>query len=229
MNLSQPIEAVIPTLDGPVLQALGSTTAPVTGRHVHRMAGTGSEAGVRKVLGRLVEQGLVHVNEAGASLLYVANREHLAWPAVESLAGLRRLLLARIEAAVSDWETKPLHASLFGSAARGDGDVRSDIDLFVIRPARTAEDSEPWAGQVDRLRQAVHAWTGNPCQVFQLDVDRLAEHVAASDHLVDQWRRDAITLYGGEPRDLISRAKRQASRGNDRAPTGGAPGKARTR
>lgn len=211
MNLSQPIEAAIPTLDGPVLQALAGTTTPVTGRHVHRMAGIGSEAGVRKVLGRLVDHGLVHVSEAGSSLLYVANRTHLAWPAVESLAALRRLLFAKIEAAVASWDTKPLHASVFGSAARGEGDIRSDIDLFVIRPARTAEDSEPWAGQVDCLRQAVEDWTGNPCQVFQLDMDRLAEHVAASDRLLDEWRRDAITVYGDEPRRLLSRAQAKAS------------------
>lgn len=211
MNLSRPIAAVIPTLDGPVLQALAGTTAPVTGRHVHRMAGTGSEAGVRKVLGRLVDQGLVRVSEAGSSLLYVANREHLAWPAVESLAALRRLLFTRIEAAIAGWDPKPLHASVFGSAARGDGDIRSDIDLFVIRPARTAEDGEPWAGQVDRLRRAVEDWTGNPCQVFQLDMDRLAEHVAVSDRLLDEWRRDAITVYGDEPRRIISRVRTKGS------------------
>lgn len=213
VDLSQPIEAVVPTLDGPVLQALAGTTAPVTGRQVHRMAGTGSEAGVRKVLGRLVEQGLVHVSEAGASLLYVANREHVAWPAVESLATLRRVLFERIAAAITGWEVKPLHASVFGSAARGDGDTRSDIDLFVIRPARAAEDGEPWASQIDQLRGAVAKWTGNPCQVLQLDMNRLAQHAAVSDRLLDEWRRDAITLNGDEPRNLMSSAKRQGRKG----------------
>ena len=178
------------------------------------MAGTGSEAGVRKVLGRLVEQGLVHVSEAGASLLYVANRDHVAWPAVESLATLRRLLFDRIGAAITGWEIKPLHASVFGSTARGDGDTRSDIDLFVIRPARTAEDSEPWASQIYSLRAAVANWTGNPCQVLQLDMNRLAEHAVVSDRLLDEWRRDAITLYGDEPRNLMSRAKRQGPKGS---------------
>ncbi|MHB2022681.1 MAG: nucleotidyltransferase domain-containing protein [Mycobacteriales bacterium] len=177
------------------------------------MAGTGSEAGVRKVLGRLVEQGLVHVSEAGASLLYVANRDHVAWPAAEWLATLRRLLFDRIAAAITGWEIKPMHASVFGSTARGDGDTRSDIDLFVIRPARTAEDSEPWASQIDHLRDAVAKWTGNPCQVFQLDMNRLAEHAVVSDRLLDEWCRDAITLYGDEPRNLMSRAKRQGPKG----------------
>ena len=171
------------------------------------MAGVGSEAGVRKVLGRLVEQGLVDVSEAGPSLLYIANRKHLAWPAVEALASLRKQLLTCIESEVATWEPKPLHASAFGSFARGDGDVGSDIDLFVIRPVRSAEDSEPWAGQVDRLRMHVRSWTGNRCQVFQLDMNRLGDHVSAADPLLDEWRRDAITVFGDEPRQLVTRAK----------------------
>src|ERR1700722_14408813 len=88
MNLSQPSDCVVPTLDGPVLMVLARLTAPVTGRQVHQLAGTGSESGVRKVLARLVGQGIVRVNEAGSALLYHANREHVAWPAVEKLAGL---------------------------------------------------------------------------------------------------------------------------------------------
>jgi predicted nucleotidyltransferase len=35
-----------------------------------------------------------------------------------------------------------MHASLFGSAARGDGVPESDIDLLIIRPERVdAEDA----------------------------------------------------------------------------------------
>jgi hypothetical protein len=177
---------------------------PLTGRQVHRIAG-GSEAGVRKVLTRLARQGILHVQEAGPSLLYTANREHLAWPAVESLASLRATLLNRIAAELGEWEPAPIHASLFGSAARMDGDEDSDIDLFVARPLEITEDSEPWATQVDKLRSTVTAWTGNHCQIFQLDQARLAEHVAAGDQLVAEWQRDAVTLYGDDPAAILRR------------------------
>ena len=86
-----------------------------------------------------------------------------------------------------------------------DGDEDSDIDLFVVRPVETAEDSEPWATQVDTLRRGVTAWTGNHCQIFQLDPSRLAEHIAASDQLVAEWQRDVVALYGDDPAAILRR------------------------
>jgi hypothetical protein len=43
-----------------------------------------------------------------------------------------------------------------------DGDEDSDIDLFVVCPVETAEDSEPWVTQVDTLRRGVTAWQPLP-------------------------------------------------------------------
>jgi len=212
MDLSRPLAAVVPSLDGPVLQAVASTMAPLTGRQVHRIAGVGSEAGVRKVLARLVGQGLVRVTEAGPSLLYTANRDHLAWPAVETLTSIRRRLLGQLVELIAGWDPAPRHLSLFGSAARGDGGVDSDIDLLLLRPDAVAEDCEPWAGQVDRLRERVQAWTGNHCQVFQLDTARLAQHVAAGDPLIDTWRRDAVTVTGDDPGTLVREVDRPRRR-----------------
>jgi hypothetical protein len=175
---------------------------PLTGSQVQRIAG-GSEAGVRKVLARLARQGIVHVTPAGASLLYTANRGHLAWPAVEILTSMADQLEKRIATRLGCWNPVPIHGSMFGSAARRDGGPASDIDLFILRPDGCAEDSEPWATQVDVLRTDVTVWTGNQCQVFQLDWKRFAEHVAAGDPLIGEWRRDAITLHGDSPSALL--------------------------
>ena len=90
----------MPTLDGPVLLTLAKLTGPVTGRQVHQLTGIGSEAGVRKVLTRLVRHGLVREYPAGGAYLCSINREHLAWPAVEELAGMRGQLLARLRQAL---------------------------------------------------------------------------------------------------------------------------------
>ena len=85
MDVARPLTVLVPSLDGPVLEALARTSRPVTGREAHRLAGAGSESGVRLVLARLVEHGLVNATQAGKATLYVANREHIAWPLVEGL------------------------------------------------------------------------------------------------------------------------------------------------
>lgn len=46
------------------------------------------------------------------------------------------------------------------------------------------------------MQGRVTAWAGNDCQMFQVDRARLAEHLRARDPLLDELRRDAITLAG---------------------------------
>jgi hypothetical protein len=203
MDVSHPIRSIIPTLDAPVLEALAGTTRRLSGREVHRLAGTGSVRGVQLVLARLVAQGLVSAEEHAGVTLYAANREHLAWPALEALVGLRRKLLERIREAVAGWAIAPLHVSLFGSAARRDGDAGSDIDLLIVRSDAVAEGDEAWEGQLDALRDGVAAWTGNRCQAFALDRARLAAHIAADDPLVESWLHDAVPLAGESLRTLV--------------------------
>ncbi len=203
MNVTHPIRGVIPTLDAPVIEVLAGTTRALSGREVHRLSGTGSVRGIQLVLARLVAQGLVRADEHASVTLYMANRSHLAWPMLEALVGLRNDLFAQIRDFVGSWKVAPVHASLFGSAARRDGGAESDIDILVIRPDTVAEGDEAWEAQVDDLRDQVRTWTGNRCQVFDIDRSRLAEHVAARDPLVESWLRDEIVLAGESIRSLI--------------------------
>lgn len=196
MDIAYPIRALTPTLDGPVLEVLAHTNRPLSGGEVHRLARSGSPNGVRLALTRLAAQGVVHTEERAHAIFYVANREHLAWPAVEILTQLRRTLIERLRATVAKWQPQPLSAALFGSLARGDGDAESDVDILLIRPEDVAEDADVWSEQVDALCDRVAAWTGNHCQPFQLDVARLAAHVQANDPLIDELRRDAVPLAG---------------------------------
>jgi predicted nucleotidyltransferase len=200
VDLTHPIHVLVPTLDGPVLEVLARTTRPLTGREVQRLARKGSPSGVRLALSRLTDQGIVHAEHRSTAVFYVANRDHLAWPAVETLTNLRRTLLQRLRTELESWHPPPIHASLFGSAARGDGDASSDVDILLVRHDEVAEDDSPWADQVDRLRHHVVIWTGNRCQAFELDRRRLAEHVQAQDPLVDSFLSDSIHLAGTDLR-----------------------------
>lgn len=205
MDVSRPYTAVCPTLDGEVLVALAGTTRPLTGRAVARLLDRGeSHAGVLNVLARLVEQGLVYREEAGNALLYTLNRDHLAFPAVEVLAGIRSELIARLRRAIEEWELSPAHASLFGSAARGDGDTESDIDLFIVRPAEISDDDSRWRSQLNRLATDVEQWCGNHASLVEVSTDDLDRLATEQPPVVADLTSDAIVLVGQEAASLFS-------------------------
>ena len=141
--------------------------------------------------------------------MYAANRKHLAWPAIEALAGLRSALLEQLRARIQEWSVAPIHASVFGSTARADADEQSDIDLLLVRPDGLDEDE--WERQLDALPDWVLELTGNRCQTFDVDAARFSEHVTAGDPLVDAWRRDGIHLAGVSIETLVRSGKGKTS------------------
>ena len=133
------------------------------------------------------------------------NRQHLAAPAVQILAGIRNGLIDRLRDTVGSWDPAPVHVSVFGSVARGDGKTESDIDVLLIRATETEPGSEHWTEQTDALTEGVHAWTGNYCQLYELSREELAHHIRANEQIVESWRREAIPLFGPDFRQLVRR------------------------
>jgi predicted nucleotidyltransferase len=196
MDVARPHKAICPTLDSEVLVALARTDRPFTGREVARLVGRSSHSGVLDVLARLTEHGLVDRAEAGRALLFTLNREHLAAPAVEVLAGMRAELTRRLRDAIRAWDIAPLHASMFGSTARGDGDTHSDVDLFLVRSDATGDDEPAWLAQRDTLAVHVRRWTGNHAAIAEIgerELERLRDDDAA---IAAELRSDAVVLYG---------------------------------
>jgi hypothetical protein len=209
MDLSAPHTAVQPRIEGRVLLTLAGTTRPLSGREVSRLSGT-STNGAWRALQKLVEHGLVSVEEVGngAALLYTLNRRHLAADAVLALTDLRARLIARLTDAVDAWPVQPVHAYLFGSAARGDGGTRSDIDLLLVRPHGVAEDDGQWREQVDTLAESIRAWTGNHAGIAELpqsDIRRVRRERPA---IVDELERDAVVLRGLTVQELLGKKQR---------------------
>src|SRR5450759_1426723 len=96
MDLSNPIAVITPTLDAAVLQVLAATTGACTAGEVHRRLGRASDAGVRRVLERLVGQGIVTADRSHRFPLYVLKRDHVAFPHIEGLTRLRGEVVKRI-------------------------------------------------------------------------------------------------------------------------------------
>ncbi len=206
MDLSNPLATVTPTLDAAVLQALSATTGMSTGAHVHRMAGAGSADGVRRVLARLVRQGIVLAEEHAHATLYRLNRDHLAAGPILELTRMRARIMNEITEVIDGWSIPPVHASLFGSFAIGEAGEDSDIDILLLTQTETEayaagdpERGDPdtvWRGQVAQLTSDVHLWTGNHAHIVEVTPPQLAAMLEADDPLIASWRADQIHLTG---------------------------------
>jgi predicted nucleotidyltransferase len=124
------------------------------------------------------------------------NADHVAAPAVQALAGLREELFDRITRELGEWEIRPIHISLFGSTARGDGDSASDIDLFVVRPGAMLAEDARWREQLDALEQKIARWTGNRAAIVEISENEVERLVAEDRPIVAELRADAIVFAG---------------------------------
>lgn len=208
MDVSSPISSVVPGVGGLVLAVLARTGQPLTGRRIAAMlAPTASQSGVNDALRDLTLHGLVLREEAGSAYLHRLNPDHLAAPAIRALASLRQNLLGAITDHVGRWSL-PAHAVwLFGSTARGDGHVGSDVDLLVVRGDGVDEDDHRWGNQLSELIEAVRAWTGNPAEIVEHDRTSLRALAASGDALVAGLVRDAVVIVGPTPATLLSTAQ----------------------
>lgn len=200
VDFSQPFRTVTPTLDGPVLRALAASQSALTRTQVLRLVDEGSEAGVRKVLRRLVEQGIVVEEHVGSRFTYRANRQHIMWPAVEVLTSAHERLDERIQNCVTNWTIEPLSVELFGSVATGQSTSESDIDLIVVSPYLEPDQIEQWDQQVDDLRDAVQQWTGNVCEILVMDPPELIEAKANNEPTLSSRR---VSLAGASIDSMI--------------------------
>lgn len=209
MDLSNPVSAVIPSLEGRVLVVLDRAAAPLTGSRVADLVPGASNPGVRAALARLVEQGTVLAERSSHAVLYRANREHLAWPAIESavrfaghaLDTLRDRLVTVLVDHVGDDRAARTTVAVYGSVARGTGDRRSDVDLVVLTPDDVGPDEAERV--VLAVTSGVERWTGNPCSVYELSTDRLVDLVRAADPMVRSWLEDATTISGPDLKGLL--------------------------
>ena len=203
MDLTFPARTIAPTLDVPVLLVLAGTTLPLTGNQISRLVTSGSKAGVFLVLKRLEQHGIINVLEAGSSNLYSLNRDHVVAPAVLALVDLRGELFDRISAAMREWVIPPVSAAVFGSAARGDGNLKSDIDIFVVRPDHISDENNLWSNQIAELGTQVRRWSGNSASFIQATPFQVASMISREELIVESLRNDAISLIGNHVLSVV--------------------------
>lgn len=191
MQIQAPLRAVTPTLDGDVLGVLASAAAEYTAADIVRVLDAYTVPGVKRVLRRLVEQGVVVRRVAGRTAAYRLNREHLAADAIIALASIPQELHRRLRLEFTSWPQRPVLVALFGSAARREMRPDSDIDLFLVRPD-TADDR--WDDAIAAASARITAWTGNDTRFVewaQVELD-----TRAREPLLDEIVRDGVPILG---------------------------------
>ena len=149
-------------------------------------------------------EGIVNAQQAGNAYLYTFNREHLGAPAIDVLVGIRAELERRLRAEIAGWKIAPAHASLFGSAARGDGDATQRHRCLRRAPC-------PRCGRRPRMARAAGAafrprarLDGKPCRALR----GLEERRCPAPTRSPARRGRAASRFGHARRTLAGRAVR---------------------
>jgi predicted nucleotidyltransferase len=196
MELDRPFRVITPTVDGDVLAALARVESSFTPPQLHRVIGRHSEAGVRRALHRLTAQGLVHRRSAGRADLFELNRDHLAAPHVTAIATLFDEFLRRAQAHLAAWNPRCEYAALFGSAARGEMQPDSDLDILIVRPAHVDAEDPAWLEQLLHLEMAFTTWTGNDARALEWGAAEVRLGIQSGEPVLRDVLREGIRLFG---------------------------------
>ena len=196
MDLTNPTRALAPTIDLQLLTILAGVSGEMSRGEISRLATLVSQSAIFKALRRLEAEGIVQVRTTSRVNLYSLNREHVAADAVTASMGLRGKLFQRIKDKVASWKILPVTVAIFGSAARGDGNTESDIDVMIVRSNKVDEESPVWEEQIYELSQLIYKWSGNLASLILVDEKEMAQMVKSKKPIVNSIRKDAIYLVG---------------------------------
>jgi predicted nucleotidyltransferase len=201
VDLSAPIADVVAPQRAAVLAALLRLREPVTGRELAAQAAV-PPATTARLLDDLADAGLVDRRPAGRAVVVALNRRHLAIPALEQLVTMRARLVELVRSTIAQWEAVAVAGWMFGSAARGDGDRHSDIDILVVARGQPAS---AWEEQIAELAELTSVSTGNNTHVLDYSQNDFLRLIAADNPLVRSLRSEGIELVDGSTALLRAR------------------------
>jgi predicted nucleotidyltransferase len=128
------------------------------------------------VLRRLVELGVVERRDVPPVALVRLVRENLAAQAVVAVARLRQGAIERLRSLAVEIVPSPASLVVFGSFARGEAGVRSDVDVLAVRPpALGGDDLDAWTGSLGRWADRASSALGNPVNVVEASTEEIPD------------------------------------------------------
>ena len=201
MDYVNPVEALIPGVQGRVLTVLARTEAELTMRSVAELAGVSANQAT-VVLNRLVRLGLVERRDVGAAALVRLVRENEAARSLLSLVDLRQGVLARLAGEARKIRPAPACLVVFGSFARGDAHENSDVDVLAVPPAEAQADDGRWTAALGQWSDRAARIAGNPVNLLEATMDELPKLVRRER---EPWRtivEEGVVLVGDIPPEI---------------------------
>lgn len=195
MDFVRPIEAVVPGALGRVLAVLAETTAELNLRTIAQLAGI-SQAQASRLLPELVALGIIERREVPPSSLFRLVPEHVASRAILALARSSDAALVEMGRLAAALAQPPASVIVFGSFARREADVDSDIDVVVVRPTSVDEDDDLWSASLEAWRTEVRRLTGNPVEILEVSEHDAATKLAGRGQVWVDIRRDGRVVHG---------------------------------
>jgi predicted nucleotidyltransferase len=190
MLFSEPFGGVVPGARGAVLAVLLRTDAPLTGRQIHALLSDEySLWTVQEALKALTQLGLVNTQTVGRAGVHTINEDHVSVAPLRALLDPITALTYTVREAVG---TDVKAVILFGSVARGEANIYSDVDLAVIAPAG-------WDGRAD-LEDAVRMRLGNNCDVLVFTPEDFTRLADIGEPVVREILTSGVALIGSIPR-----------------------------
>ncbi len=177
----------------------------MTGTEVRRVAGKGSASGIRLALSRLALQGIVLPSRIGTAVIHNLNEEHFGFAAIDAAFSTIdpwtqfRSRVTEVVAEHGPDDPLSVTVAVFGSVARGEARLDSDVDLAVV----VNELDDVTKDLADELRNELSAATGQAVQVYLTTPARLHDAVRLADPIVDSFRSDARAVSGPDIRTYL--------------------------
>lgn len=195
MDVGHPVEAIIPGAQGRILAVLANTSAELNLRTVARLSGV-SLAHASRVLPGLVDLGIVERREAPPSALFRFVPEHVAARVITALTRTRQAILDELGECAGALDPAPASLIIFGSVARGDATVESDIDVVLVRPATVDEEDAGWRRGIDQWRDHARRLTGNSVEILEIGEREVGARLRSRQPVWADVRREGVVVHG---------------------------------
>jgi predicted nucleotidyltransferase len=196
MDLSRPIEALIPGARGRLLGALIGAGCELSTADAARLSGVSAPQASR-VLGQLVELGIIERRDVPPAVVYRPVPGNAVVGMLLELCELRNRIIRFARESAAAITPCPVRLSVFGSVARGTSDGDSDIDIAAVRPARAEEDDD-WVESLEAWRRGVQEFSGSTVNVIEIDVDEWLAFDLSERTFWRDVKRDEVVLFERE-------------------------------